>query len=90
MPHTFFPNSQPDIFPLNKPIFGIDPALDMSRTQYGLPLRKPPSSSSLISSRETSDAAFVFASFNKHLKIKSELFAVWASVLKRLPNSKLL
>lgn len=92
MPHSFFPNSQRDLFPLNVTLFGVDPSLDMSRSEYGLPYRRAPSIpvSEASSRTSTSDASFVFASFNKHLKIKSELFETWAKVLKRLPNAKLL
>lgn len=32
---------------------------------------------------------FVFATFNKHLKVRSELFRVWAGVLQRKPGSVL-
>lgn len=124
LPHTFFPTSHRRLYPLASPLFGLDPSLDVSRVDLGLPYRSPPSSYSIpdeasssstnsSNSRSrssssssssgsgkaldtnatkaitTSNAAFVFACFNKHLKIRSELFACWCSVLRRLPNAKL-
>jgi predicted O-linked N-acetylglucosamine transferase (SPINDLY family) len=102
LPHTFFPTSHRWLYPLDLPLFGLDPSFDVSRVDLGLPYRRPPSShfkadaanssssnkSNTVTSA-TSDAAFVFACFNKHLKIRSELFACWCSVLRRLPNAKL-
>ena len=78
MPLSFFPNSHPLLFPVGKPLFGINPALDKSRAQLRLPYRAPPSQGggggweATWESGESSDAAFVFCTFNKHLKIHSE------------------
>jgi len=36
-----------------------------------------------------SEDTFVFASFNKHMKIAPELFEVWMRILERVPNSVL-
>lgn len=84
LPASFFPNSQPQLFPLHKPLFGIDPALDKDRDDMGLPYRSFP-----MDANGDVAGGFVFATFNKHLKIRSELFSVWADVLRRQPESVL-
>jgi hypothetical protein len=103
LPGSFFPASHRALYPISKPLFGLDPSLDRSRPQLGLPYRTLPSQSAGATGADalsnaddarpaaaaTSDAAFVFACFNKHLKIRAELFACWCAVLRRLPNAKL-
>lgn len=120
LPSSVFPNSQSLLFPLDKPLFGIDPALDKSRSKLGLPMRfkrstvvhgRHLSSTSLLLNGDAAglngekkeekegyvvhwpeqreDVQFVFATFNKHLKIRSELFETWCSVLRKLPRSVL-
>ena len=53
------------------------PHLLVSRGSLGLPLRDPHS------------GAFVFACFNKHVKIRRELFDIWCQTLMQLPNARL-
>lgn len=92
LPGSFFPTSHRSLYPLDAPLFGLDPSLDARRPRLGLPDRQlPPSpfADLVAAANATSDAAFVFACFNKHLKIRAELFACWCSVLRRLPNAKL-
>ena len=82
MPTSFFPNSHPDLFPLDEPLFGMDPKYDTNRATLGVPARN-------AAGGDPSAATFVFTTFNKHLKIRPELFDAWCSVLRRLPNSVL-
>jgi len=99
LPGSFFPNSHALLFPLNQPLFGVNPTLDKSRKALGLPKRAPPSPKPPPGRHNRtqahsvglwySDASFVFATFNKHLKIRSELFDVWCQALERLPLSVL-
>ena len=60
------------------------PALDKDRDDMGLPYRSFP-----MDANGDVAGGFVFATFNKHLKGRSELFSVWADVLRRQPESVL-
>ena len=98
LPGCFFPTSHASLFPRHLPLFGVDPTLDRNRSELGLAARGAIDNSgnswdddggSKNRSSVSGGGGFVFACFNKHLKIRSELFAVWADALHQVPNAKL-
>ena len=96
LPRPFFPNSHPQVLPLaNESAETKQPAQVASGTGgAGNQTSHAPQSLSWASALVPSSLAepegvFVFASFNKHVKLSSALFDVWCTVLGRLPKAKL-